>query len=164
MSQLNTKAARGEFCVNGEWVPNQLTGQGIQNIFGMALGDVLHEQMQIGLCTGPLIPAFSKVSDPTLLTVPTVGVNGYAQPTIDKGALSWAAYGFVDSEVFVETTLFTFTASGGSFSSPVNRLFLSNGIGALIYKLFAYSQPFVDTPMTIVNGQILRVKYRIWFR
>lgn len=116
----------GQFIrADGLIIPNNIMTYGIQSILSWAMQGVA-PTLYMGLADcNP---------DPDLLiedlNEPTLGLNGYARQSIAQSAVGWPTAGTLNGEPYIESKEFVFAASGGAFSSAIQRLALINSAAA----------------------------------
>ncbi len=158
---------RGEFIRgDGLVIPNNVTTYGVTALLHMALrgsDSVLVApagNFYVGLCAG--VPDTDLlVSD---LTEPSIGTNGYTRKAVTRNSAGWPTPGTVNNEPFLETDWLTWVASGGDFSSAIQRLFLCASLDSLSADIIALSAA-LPSPITIgpstPEGE-RRFKYRLF--
>lgn len=103
-------------------IPNQFTVYGMQRVLKAAFWNE-KVNWYMGLCARNPDDFISMDS----LNEPTIGVNGYQRQLVPMTAIGWPEIGVVNSESYVESLPFSFTAVGGSFDKLINRLFFTDG-------------------------------------
>lgn len=144
---------------DGLQLPNLITSEGSQRLLRAGFrneGFTLY----FGLCQ--VVP--SKTLTENDLSEPTIGVNGYARQAI-SGSADWATIGFVGGEAYVETRDIVFVASGGNFSTQINRCFLAFnaakvGTSAVFSAGAIFPNDLLITPTTPAPERTFR--YRIY--
>lgn len=153
---------RGEYRFrDGTLVANAFTDKGIEGVLVGAFRNVWPVTgLFVGLCQA--VPSRGlTLSD---LTEPTIGVNGYTRQAIARDAVDWAVLGSQAGDPFLESKLITFTATGGAFTSPITRLFLTPEATLLVGDVWALSSAIatplvIDTATPLANRQF---NYRVY--
>lgn len=147
---------RGEFRIDlGGGIemitPNQFTVFGMQRVLAAAFQGVA-QVWQAGLCAhnpGDAL-ALSEMGEPT------IGVNGYARPSLPLDITNWPSLGVINGESFINSRPFIFPAAG-AYDVQVNRLFLTDGS-----QVIAVGSQIDGGLQTIVAN--LTASYRLYFR
>lgn len=128
---------RGEFIrADGLVIPNNVSLAGAEAFLRAAFQDT-NPSFWVGLVTGA--PTLGmKMAD---MVEPTHGVNGYSRLQLTRDADGWPIVSTSATEVYVESEFLTWTAIGGPFDKPVQRLAL---LGSDVYS--------VDAPVYALSG------------
>lgn len=95
-----------------------------------------------------------------ITTEPTIGVNNYTRAVITRDSTGFPTLTRVNGVGVIRSTVKTFTATGGAFTDPISRAFLSDvASGAGI--LFAYSGA-LTTPITLAEDESINVQYELF--
>ena len=153
---------RGEFIRgDGLVIPNNVTTYGVKSFFRWALRNEDYS-LHLGLanCAPNVLLQVESLNEPTL------GVGGYARQAIAR-TTDWPIFGTFNGEQYYETRLFVFTATGGGFDKPINRLALINSAADVAgEKVVALSGP-IPAELTILPAtpeEQRTFKYRIYGR
>ena len=145
---------------DGLIIPNNISQAGAQAFLAAAFRNDV-PTFYVGLVTGP--PSLTMtLAD---MIEPTVGVNGYARQNIARNSGGWPTQGVAGNQRFVESDWITFTATGGNFDQPIQRLALFNtNVVAPVNPIWALSSPmsnaYVITPSTPLAER--RFKYAVY--
>lgn len=149
------KNIRGAFLVNGEWIPNQFTTKGLKSLLAFAFQGTPANWL-LGLCN------VNPADDISYVTInePSFGFNGYGWQNINlNNIVNWPTISDINGEVYVESKLVTFTATG-PYDKVSNRLYIKQS--TLLNEVMAVSSAFPGGPMIISSD--FQTKYRLYFR
>lgn len=144
-------------------VPNIITDAGeisfLKMVFQGDITDVsLGGNFYLGLCGEAAVAGDSELSD--ISDEPSV-TNGYARKAVTRDATGWPTITEINGVHRVVTAMQTFTASGGTFSLPITRVFLCNVSSGSSGILFSFSGKLM-TPITVAPGDPLEVLYSVF--
>lgn len=158
---------KGEYLLDGEWIPNQFTTEGMKRILRMAFqGASTYAPWYVGLCDANPADDFASwlPEDPIAVLQEPEFENGYMRQVLNQDNTDWPVVDDINNESYVESKEITFTATG-VYSRPVSRFFI--GIRAFagtptVYRTMSVSSAFPDGPRLIDSD--LTTKYRLYFR
>lgn len=127
---------RGQFVRrDGLVLPNNVSLAGAEAILKGAFR-LTAQSFYAALVTGTASPSMTMAD----MVEPTIGANGYARVAIAQSALGWPVIGTLVNEKYIESDWLTFTAAGGSFTQPVQRVALLGFLGySAVHPVFALS-------------------------
>lgn len=153
---------RGEFIrADGLVIPNNVMTYGVRTILKAALwNEAPAFHMALVNCNPDPDLLASNLNEPTF-------VNGYARKTIARSNVGWPVFSQLNGETYFETPYFVWTAAGGNFDKPVNRLAIINHatdrIGQIVVALSgAFPAEVTITPTTPEVDRSF--KYRLYSR
>ena len=131
-------------------IPNNFTIFGIQAVLRAAFWQQ-PSALQLGLCSrnpGDVL-RLGNMAEPD-------ATNGYARQNVPMDIVNWPKLSSINGESFIESREVTFALTG-EISSPVNRLFLTDGTEVIsVSSAFEAGLQFLDTPLI--------TRYRLYFR
>lgn len=151
---------RGQFVRrDGLVLPNNVSLAGAEAILKGAFR-LTAQAIYAALVTGTATPTMT-MDD---MEEPTIGSNGYARVAIPQNGAGWPTIGTLVNEKYIESDWLTFTASGGNFSAPVQRVAL---LGFATYNaahpVFALSaimpEEITITPTTLLADRQFKYQF-----
>lgn len=147
---------RGQFTLNGQCLPNNITKAGAQQILKAAMRAEEFD-IYVGLCSA-VYGVNMTLAD---LEEPTIGVNGYARQQLSRDDVDWPTLAEQLGSPYIESKQLTFTPTGAGFDLPVTRMFICHQATGLVGPVFALSAALSE-PVDITES--LNVVYRLFAR
>ena len=99
----------------------------------------------------------------TLLSINTEpsAAGGYARIPLNRAILDFPTIGQTDGETRILSSVKTFSAVGGDFSLPFNRLFICNVASGTAGILIGYSGSY-SSDITLLNGQTQDIQFEFY--
>lgn len=145
---------------DGLVLPNNISIAGGQQILRNAFRDESSDFF-MALVTGLPTTGMTMLG----MVEPTLGVNGYARVALPRSNVGWPTVSAEGTDAYIESQLATFTAAGGNFNQPIQRLALVGFSGySAGHPVLALSEPLpaavTITPTTPLAERQFR--YRIY--
>lgn len=152
---------RGEFIrADGLVIPNNVSLAGAEVVLRAAFQGVA-PTFWVGLVAGA--PTLDMTM--TNMTEPTIGVNGYVRVQLEQDDSGWPIVTTNANEAYVESEFMLWTAVGGPFDKPVQRLALlgtdSFSVSADVYALSGL-MPNEITIGVNTDESLRKFKYRLY--
>lgn len=147
---------RGAFIrADGLIIPNNITLVGSGLILRGALRrEVIPMAVALANCVPDPALTVAQLNEPT-------GVNGYARIPVTQDAAGWPGAGTLNGEQYLESGWLTWTAVGGAFDKPVNRMAIVSGADVFCVS-GAFPAELTIQPTTVEVDR--KFKYRIYQR
>lgn len=151
---------RGQFVRrDGLVLPNNVSLAGAEAILKGAFR-LTAQAWYAALVTGSASPIMTMAD----MVEPTIGANGYARVPIAQSALGWPTIGTLVNEKYIESDWVTFTAVGGNFTQPVQRIALVGFAGySAAHPVFALSAimpaQITITPTTLLAQRQFKYQF-----
>lgn len=151
---------RGQFVRrDGLTLPNNVSLAGAEAILKGAFR-LTAQAWYAALVTGSASPIMT-MGD---MDEPAIGTNGYARVAIAQSGVGWPTLGTLVNEKYIESDWLTFTASGGNFSIPVQRIaLLGFATYSAAHPVFALSailpEEITITPATLLANRQFKYQF-----
>lgn len=154
---------RGEFILSQKdgseiILPNTVTNAGAEEYLKDLFQGAALTGFFVGLCNQVPLRADLLTS---IVTEPTIGVNGYARQPLAQNATDWPTVDTTSDESSITSKQVTFTAAGGDFDAAHSRLFLCSVLTGTAGILYSYSAALAS-PIVLVDGTSFDVRYRFY--
>jgi len=110
------------------------------------------------------VPVYGATLQAQYTTEPTIGVGAYARQSVNP--TGWAIVA-ANNEVYAESPLISFTATGADFDKSFNRLFMAVRIenpAATFVEYLTSVGSALAAMETVLDGQTFSIKYRLFFK